>query len=98
MSEQKQSEQKSPTLFRNYVSFIGAVIVIAAVVSILLLFLIELTQTGNNPYLGIITYVMLPAVLVFGILVILLGMLLERRRRRRSPTSAIAPYPKVDLN
>src|ERR1044072_9041675 len=91
-------EQRSPTLFRNYVSFAGALIVIAAVVSILLLFLIELTQSSNNPYLGIITYVVLPAFLVFGLLVILIGMLIERRRRRRSPDSAIPPYPKVDLN
>ncbi len=37
--------EKSPTLFRNYISFAGALIVTAAVVSILLLFLIELTQT-----------------------------------------------------
>src|SRR3954452_2763954 len=94
MSEQK----KSPTLFRNYISFAGAMIVIAAVVSILLLFLIELTQTADNPYLVIITYVILPAFLVFGLLVVLAGMWHERRRRRRNPSSAIAPYPKVDLN
>jgi nitrate/TMAO reductase-like tetraheme cytochrome c subunit len=98
MSDAKQSAQRSPTLFRNYISFAGALIVIAAVVSILLLFLIELTQTSNNPYLGIITYVVLPAFLVFGLLVILIGMLIERRRRRRSPDSAIPPYPKIDLN
>lgn len=88
----------SPTLFRNYVSFAGALIVIAAVVSILLLFLIELTQSANNPYLGIITYVILPTFLVFGLVVILSGMLFERRRRRRSPDSLIPPYPKFDLN
>ena len=85
MSEEKQPEKKPPTLFRNYISFIGAVIVIAAVVSILLLFLIELTQTADNPYLGIVTYVILPAFLALGIIVILIGMWLERRRRRRSP-------------
>lgn len=98
MSDKKQLEQRPPTLFRNYVSFAGALIVIAAVVSILLLFLIELTQASNNPYLGIITYVILPAFLVFGLLVIVAGMLFERRRRRRSPDSAIPAYPKLDLN
>src|SRR6185369_9951987 len=98
MSDAKQLPPKSPTLFRNYVSFAGALIVIAAVVSILLLFLIELTQTTNNPYLGIITYVILPAILVFGLLVVVTGMLFERRRRRRSPDSEIPPYPKLDLN
>ena len=59
MSEQKQPAKKSPTLFRNYISFAGALIVIAAVVSILLIFLIELSQTGDNPYLCIVTYVIL---------------------------------------
>jgi len=98
MSEEKQTKKRPPTLFRNYISFAGALIVIAAVVSILLLFLIELTQTSNNPYLGIITYVVLPAFLVFGLLVVLIGMVIERRRRRRSPDSAIPPYPKIDLN
>jgi len=96
MSE--KSVSRSPTLFRNYASFAGALIVIAAVVSILLLFLIELTEASNNPYLGIVTYVILPAFLVLGLLVILAGMLIERRRRRRSPDSAIPPYPKLDLN
>ena len=92
------AEQRSPTLFRNYISFVGALIVIAAVVSILLLFLIEFTQTSNNPYLGIVTYIILPAFLAFGLLVIFAGMLFERRRRRRSPASEIAPYPRIDLN
>ena len=98
MSEEKQPDKKPPTLFRNYISFFGAVIVTAAVVSILLLFLIELTQTADNPYLGIVTYIILPGFLVMGLVVIFTGMLLERRRRRRSPTSDIAEYPRIDLN
>ena len=57
MSEEKQTKKRSPTLLRNYISFAGALIVVAAVVSILLLFFIELTQTAHNPYLGIITYI-----------------------------------------
>src|SRR5215207_8872682 len=98
MGEEKQQENKSPTLFRNYISFAGAVVVTAAVVSILLLFLIELSQTSDNPYLGIVTYVILPSFLVFGLVVITIGMLIERRRRRRSPSAEIAQYPRIDLN
>ena len=98
MSEEKPSAKKFPTLLRNYISFAGSVIVIAAVACILLLFLIELTQTSSNPYLGLVTYVMLPACLAFGLVVIVIGMLIERRRRLRSPSYEIAPYPKIDLN
>ncbi len=98
MSEEKQPKNRPPTLFRNYISFAGAVIVIAAVVSILLLVFIDLTESAENPYLGIVTYIILPAFLAFGLLVMLAGMLIERRRRRRSPTSEIPPFPKIDLN
>lgn len=98
MSEEKQPAQKTATLFRNYISFAGSIIVIAAVVSILLLFLIELSQSGANPYLGILTYVMLPGVLIVGLLVMLTGMLIERRRRRRSPDPDVLAYPRIDLN
>ncbi len=58
----KTTRKQISNPFRNYISFAGAVIVTAAVVSILLLFLIELTQTSDNPYLGIVTYVILPCV------------------------------------
>lgn len=89
---------KSPTLFRNYISFAGAVIVFAALASILLLFFIELSKTTDNPYLGILTYIILPAFLALGLLVVVAGMLVERRRRRRQPASDVEPFPKIDLN
>jgi nitrate/TMAO reductase-like tetraheme cytochrome c subunit len=93
-----ESPARKPSLFRNYISFAGAMIVAASLASIILLFLIEFTKAADNPYLGIVTYVILPAFLIFGLAVIVCGMLLERRRRRRRPESDIAAYPKLDLN
>jgi hypothetical protein len=98
MSDEVKPSTKAPTLFRNYISFAGAVIVAASLASILLLFLIELFKAADNPYLGIVTYVILPAFLIFGLVVTVGGMLLERRRRRRWPDSEIPEYPRVDLN
>lgn len=98
MSDQAQPKVKAPTLFRNYLSFAGALVVAASLASIFLLFLIELTKAAENPYLGIVTYVILPAFLILGILIIVAGMLIERRRRRRRPDAEIAAYPKIDLN
>ena len=97
-SEPKEALEKAPRLFRNYISFIGAAIVIASFASIVLLFLLEITGAANNPYLGIFTYILFPAILIFGLLVIFIGMLRERRRRRRLSPSEIAAYPKLDLN
>lgn len=91
-------EKRPPGLIRNYLSFGGGVIVVAAVVSILLLFLIELTSERVNQYIGILTYIILPGFLGFGLFLVIAGMLLERRRRRRDPTSEIPAYPRIDFN
>jgi hypothetical protein len=97
MSDEAPASERAPTLFRNYTSFAGAVIVAASLASILLLFLIELTKAADNPYLGIVTYLILPGCLIVGLVIIAAGMLVEWRRRRRSPETAIAAYPKIDF-
>src|SRR5690242_12223179 len=87
-----------PSLFRNYISFVGAAITAAAFVSVVLLFLVEITSRQENPYLGILTYIILPSVLALGLLVIVIGLLIERRRRHKGKPTEIAAYPKLDLN
>jgi hypothetical protein len=97
MSE-PQKTTKLRSLFRNYISFVGAAIATAALVSTVLLFLVEISSHQENPYLGILTYIIFPAVLLLGFAIIIVGMLLERRRRRRGTPEQIAAYPKLDLN
>ena len=98
MTEAESIARKRPSLFRNYISLVGAAIVLASVVSVTLLFLIEITASAPNPYMGILTYIVLPSALVFGLLVIVVGIVLERRRRRRLAPGEIAAYPRLDLN
>ncbi len=93
-----RNKSKTPTLFRNYISFVGGAITLASLVSVILLFLLEITSTDENPYLGILTYIILPSVLIFGLFVLFLGAFLERRRRHRSSDWSVAPYPRLDLN
>jgi len=98
MSDETQAVRKPPSLYHNYISFAGTAIVVASFASIFLLVLIELTGNTSSPYLGIFAYVLVPSVLVFGLFVILVGILFERRRRRRFPESEILAYPTIDLN
>jgi hypothetical protein len=98
MSEQSTPSAKVPGLIRNYISFAGILIVVSSLASIILLFLIELTERAENPYLGIVTYVILPAFLILGLVIIPVGMFFERRRRRRQASSEIATYPRIDFN
>lgn len=94
----EQLAGKKPSLFRNYISFVGAAIVIASLASVLLLFFIEITATDENPYVGILTYIIFPSILILGLAIVFVGMMLERRRRHRSAPDAILRYPKLDLN
>lgn len=105
MSEDKETTgvsdeavRKLPSLFRNYISFIGIAIGAASLISIALLALIELTSGADNPYTVLVTYILLPGVLLFGLTLVGIGSLLERRRRRRFPDAGLSAYPILDLN
>lgn len=98
VGEIESLDPKPPSLFRNYISFVGGAIVIASFVSVVLLFLIEITSKAENPYIGILTYMILPSILIFGLVVVVLGRMIERRRRHRVSPSQISAYPKLDLN
>lgn len=97
-NETEKPRTKLPSLFRNYISFVGAAIATAALLSTVLLFLVEIGSHQENPYLGILTYIILPSILLLGLAIVVVGMLLERRRRHRGSPEQIAAYPKLDLN
>ncbi len=87
-----------PSLIRNYISFIGLSIAAASFTSFVLLFLIGLSSGTENPYTDLITFIFVPSILIFGLLVVLIGALYERRRRRNLSHEEIAAYPVLDLN
>jgi len=92
---------KAPGLFRNYISFAGSAIAAAGLVSIVLMLLLEFLGDGaasHNPYVGIFTYILFPTVMGFGLVVVVFGMLWERRRRRRLAPGDVGRYPVLDLN
>lgn len=96
--EEKKGAPKIPSLWKNYISLAGISITLASLASILLLILIELTSSTEKPYLGILTFVILPAGLILGFAVILLGMVVERWRRKKLSPEQIAAYPMLDLS
>src|SRR6476620_2466685 len=91
-------ESKTPSLLRNYISLAGIAIAAASLTSIGLLILLELSSGVDNPYTVLVTYILLPGVLVFGIFLMIVGALVERRKRRKYPDSHIPAYPVIDLN
>ena len=87
-----------PSLFHNYISLGGMSVVLASFTSIALLVLIELSNVDTAPYMGLLTYILLPAGLTFGVAIIFLGLLVEKWRRRKLTPSEIAAYPILDLS
>ncbi|HEY1272382.1 MAG TPA: NapC/NirT family cytochrome c [Terriglobales bacterium] len=84
-------------LFRNPISLAGAALALVALVNILLLFLVDMTAEHPTPYIGILAYMVAPAILIFGLLLILAGVLYDRRRRRTHIGDA-ARYLRIDFS
>lgn len=96
--EPASEKPKLPSLLQNYISFIGFAFVFASLTSIILLVLVELSSDHENPYTVLVTYILLPSVLCFGIALVLFGVVIERRRRRKNPDLHMPTYPILDLN
>ena len=73
----------APPLIRNWVSLAGIILAASSFFAVACLIALDFFHGFNNPYLGILTYVVAPAFLIAGLLLILLGALLERHRRRK---------------
>jgi nitrate/TMAO reductase-like tetraheme cytochrome c subunit len=81
-------------LLRNPISLAGVALAIVGLANIFLFVLIDLIAAKPSPYIGILAYMVSPAFLVLGLLLMLAGVLIERRKKVE-PT---AFYPVVDLN
>jgi hypothetical protein len=88
------------SLTRNPISLVGVAITTAAAILIVTLFAIEWIGFLGNPYVGILTYLVLPAIFLLGLALIPIGIARDRRRLRRVEREGGAPeaFPVIDLN
>jgi nitrate/TMAO reductase-like tetraheme cytochrome c subunit len=61
------------------------------------LFLLDALGLIASPYFGLLLFVAVPAAFIVGLLLIPLGVHLERRRRRKHPEAPPADWPVFDL-
>lgn len=88
--------KRLPSVFYNTTSMIGMTVVAIAFSMIVFLFVLDWFSGGGNPYMGIITFVVLPGILLFGLTVALVGLFRAMRRARRGIPEG--PKPIIDLN
>ena len=89
-----------PALFfgNNPISLAGGAITSVSGVTMIGYWLVELFGRPNdNPYLGIIFFLLLPALFVAGLLLIPIGVLIRRRKLQKAGQIP-AEFPKVDFN
>jgi NapC/NirT cytochrome c family, N-terminal region len=86
-----------PSVFYNLRSVIGAWISGVSLIAILFLMLVELTSSHENPYSGILTFVIAPMFLIGGLALVAFGAIREHQRRKRNlPPSRKSPV--LDMN
>jgi nitrate/TMAO reductase-like tetraheme cytochrome c subunit len=86
-----------PKSFYNITSFVGAALAAISFGMILFLMVLEYFAPNQKPYMGIITFVVLPIFFLLGLFTSLLGMVLERNRMKKE--GAIEHrMPKINLN
>lgn len=81
---------------RNRVSAFGVALTTASAFLFLVLVALESLGFLQNPYAGIVVFVMVPVLFVAGLLLIPVGLWLERRRRGAGV--AAPTWPKLDLS
>ena len=87
----------SKNLIRNPISLIGLALAAVAFINIVLLILIDLLASHSSPYIGILAYMVAPGFLFVGLILVPIGMVIERRRRLRH-VGAPFHFAKLDLN
>ncbi len=87
-----------PPLSRNMISLAGWGVTLVGFVILAVLVTADIIFHAENPYNSVVTYLLMPGVLMSGIGLILLGILVEWRRRHRRDPGQYPVLPTVDLN
>jgi len=89
---------KLPPSSKNWLTIIGSIIAVINLLLIFLLFIISTIFDKASTHIGLFIYIILPGFLIFGLLLIPVGMFLERRKIFKSLVHEAAQLPRIDLN
>ncbi len=88
---------KLPKSIYNWLSISGFILAVNSLVIILVLFLFSLFSNESNTYLGLFIYIVVPAFMVLGLILIPIGMLIQRKKKDNG-TALTAKWPVLDMN
>ena len=83
-------------VFRNYISLIGGILAGTSFFVNVILLLIDFTRPSQNPYVGIVTYMVLPGMTLTGVALVLGGAAFQYFQLRRG--AHVLELPRLNLN
>lgn len=90
---------KLPLSIRNWISISGAVIAVFNLAVILTLFLLNTAFGFGGSYIGLFIYIILPGFMIIGLLMIPIGMRINRKRARKAKQEGKElNWPVIDFN
>jgi nitrate/TMAO reductase-like tetraheme cytochrome c subunit len=90
-------KRKFPSSFYNPITLLGTAVATITFTIILFLIIVETISSKDSPYLGIITFIILPTILILGLLLIAFGIYREHFREKHGKHRN-EQLPKIDLN
>lgn len=92
------SSIRGSVVMHSAVSIAGMVLTTISAVVFLVVFFADLFGLHSNPYLGMLFFLVLPGIFIFGLVLIPIGAWIERRRRRSGAKPSELHWPRLDLN
>ncbi len=89
---------KLPHSSQNWLSLIGATIALISFSMIVFLFVVTAFQEQQRSYLGLVIFIILPAILFLGLIMIPIGMYLKVRKEKKLNIIPPDEWPHVNLN
>lgn len=90
--------KKLPQMIYNRITIFGIFVAAIAAIAMTFLYVIDLYASSTNPYFGIFLYMIIPGFLIFGLLLIPVGMYLRWRKYKKDGVLDKEKWPKLDLN
>ncbi|MBS1718006.1 MAG: NapC/NirT family cytochrome c [Armatimonadetes bacterium] len=87
--------RKLPVSFYNLTTLVGVTVAAVMLALITILIITDSLRGFGNPYMGLVTYIALPAVMIVALLFAWIGFIRTRRRLVRGMEHR---YPTIDLN
>jgi hypothetical protein len=80
---------------RNPISLVGAILAVTGGSLFVIVFILDVFGLHTNPYMGILFFIVFPAIFVLGLLLVPVGIWRDRVQRRAGRTEV--RWPRIDL-